>query len=137
MTLIDTGPLVALCNPRDRLHDVAMNHLLGLAATPLCTCEPVLVESCFHLPQRAQRQRLRALLEQLNMTLVSGLGERALWVAVFDWLSQYAEHEPDWVDGCIAVLCGRDKGLEVWTYDCEFRTTWRRPDGTPIPLSTR
>ena len=25
----------------------------------------------------------------------------------------------------------------LWTYDREFRTTWRRPDGTAIPLATR
>ena len=36
-----------------------------------------------------------------------------------------------------AVLCGRDKALKVWTYDGEFRTTWRRPDGTAIPLATK
>jgi hypothetical protein len=40
-------------------------------------------------------------------------------------------------DGCIAVLSGRDRRLKVWTYDREFRTTWRRPDGTVIPMAVR
>ena len=39
----------------------------------------------------------------------------------------YADHEPDWADACLAVLSGRDHDLKVWTYDREFRTTWRRP----------
>jgi predicted nucleic acid-binding protein len=56
---------------------------------------------------------------------------------VFHWLTKYAEHEPDWADACIAVLCGHDKRLKVWTYDREFRTTWRRLDGTVIPMAVR
>jgi hypothetical protein len=63
--------------------------------------------------------------------------EPALHYAVFEWLDKYAEHEPDWADGCIAVLCGRDDRLKVWTYDHEFRTTWRKPDGRVIPLVIR
>ncbi|MBI3263365.1 MAG: PIN domain-containing protein [Acidobacteria bacterium] len=137
MILIDTGPLVALCDPRDGLHTAAMQHLEDLARIPLCTCEAVLVEACFHLPHRAQRQRLRALLEHLNIAPASSVGDYAFWAAVFHWLAQYAEHEPDWADGCIAVLCGQEKGLKVWTYDREFRTTWRRPDGTAIPMAVR
>jgi hypothetical protein len=57
------------------------------------------------------------------------------WFEVLGWLLKYADHEPDWADGCIAVLCGRDRRLKVWTYDREFRTTWRRPDGTAIPMA--
>lgn len=61
----------------------------------------------------------------------------AFWDEVFAWLAKYADHEPDWTDACIAALCGRDKRLKVWTYDREFRTTWRRPDGRPIPLAIK
>lgn len=51
------------------------------------------------------------------------------------WLAKYADHDPDWADGCLAVFSGRDKSLKVWTCDREFRTTWRRPNGTTIPLA--
>jgi hypothetical protein len=37
----------------------------------------------------------------------------------------------------LAVSDSHDKALKVWTYDTEFRTTWRRPDGTAIPLAIR
>jgi hypothetical protein len=56
---------------------------------------------------------------------------------VFDWMEKYADHEPDWTDGCLAVLCGRDRSLKVWTCDTEFRSIWRRPDGSTVPLAVR
>ena len=51
---------------------------------------------------------------------------------VLDWLTKYADHEPDWADACLAVLSGRQKNLKVWTYDREFRTTLRRPNGVAV-----
>ena len=137
MILVDTTPLVALCDPRDSQHGAAMKHLLELAPAQLSICEAVLMEACFHLPRRAQRQRLRAILDQLNIASLSGTGERSFWIEVIAWLTKYAEHEPDWADGCIAVLSGRHDSLKVWTYDREFRTTWRRPDGTAIPMAVQ
>ena len=56
---------------------------------------------------------------------------------VFQWLAKYADHEPDWTDGCIAVLSGYHDRLKVWTYDREFKTTWRRQDGSSIPLAIK
>lgn len=56
---------------------------------------------------------------------------------MFEWLTKYAEREPDWADACLAVLSGRDSKLKVWTYDSEFRTIWRRPDGSAIPMAVK
>jgi hypothetical protein len=44
-------------------------------------------------------------------------------------------HDPDWTDAYLAVVAGTDPRFKVWTYDREFRTTWRRRDGTVIPLA--
>lgn len=137
MILVDTGPLVALCDARDSWHPRAIRQLKKLASTALCTCEAVLVEACFQLPYREQRSRLLALLDSLAISSVRGPGDRNFWPDVFKWLTKYAEHEPDWADACIAVLCGYNARLKVWTYDREFHTTWRRPDGTAIPLTDR
>ena len=136
MILIDTGPLVALCDPRDSHHKTAAKQLTRLAA-PIGTCEAVLMEACFHLPRRIQRQRLRALLDALDILRMTGAEERDLWIDVLEWLTKYGDHDPDWADGCIAVLSGRDERVKVWTYDREFRTTWRRPNGTVFPLAIR
>lgn len=137
MILVDITPLVALCDVRDSLHHVAWRHLARLPRETFAVCDPALTEACFHLPHEAQRRRLRRLLEELAASVLTGGGEVSLWWAVFDWMEKYAEHEPDWADGYLAVLCGRDRRLKVWTYDKEFRTTWRRPDGSPIPLAVR
>ena len=137
MILVDTTPLVALCDARDSQHSLAVKQLERLVSAGLCTCEAVLMESCFHLPHRRQRERLHAVLDALAISSPPAPCDRRFWSDVFDWLAKYSEHEPDWADACIAVLCGHDKRLKVWTYDREFRTIWRRPDGTLIPLAVR
>lgn len=137
MILIDTTPLVALCDARDEKHRIAVKHLESLSSNEFAVCDAVLTEACFHLPYQNQRGRLRALLNGLGAQPVPVANESTFWIEVFDWLGKYADHEPDWADGCLAVLSWRDKDAKVWTYDREFRTTWRRPNGTVIPLALR
>ena len=137
MILVDTTPLVALCDARDQKHRLAVKHLGSLASGEFVVCDAVLTEACFHLPSPPQRQRLRALLEDVNMLPVRLAEESSFWSEVFEWLLKYADHEPDWADACLAVLSGRHRQARVWTYDLEFRTTWRRPNGTVIPLAVR
>lgn len=136
MILIDTAPLVAIVDPRDALHSTALKHLAALSRAGLWVCEAVVMEACFHLPHRMQRERLRAALGELSIDSLP-TGDAGFWGDVFAWLVKYADHEPDWADGCIAVLCGYHKGLKVWTYDREFQTTWRRADGKAIPLAIK
>lgn len=59
------------------------------------------------------------------------------WDDVFDWMERYAEHEPDLADAQLAVLCSKKTDYRVWTYDEEFRSVWRRTDGSRIPIATR
>ena len=134
--LIDTTPLVALCDSRDAKHQLAVRHLQSFASRQFAVCDAVLTEACFHLPHHSQRQRLVALLDGLGVQLMA-MGDNAIWQEVFAWLAKYADHQPDWADGCLAVLSGRHRDAKVWTYDREFRTTWRRPNGTIIPLAVR
>lgn len=137
MILIDTTPLVALCDARDSKHRTALKHLESLAPEEFALCDAVLTEACFHLPHRNQRQRLRALLHDLSVQAIPIMYERDFFLEVLDWLTKYADHEPDWADACLVILSARDEDLKVWTYDREFRTTWRRPNGTAIPLAVR
>jgi predicted nucleic acid-binding protein len=136
MTLVDTGPLVALCDGRDGQHRLAVTQLAQVATRGLCVCEAVLVETCFHLPHTVQRLRLQRLLGDLKIGSLS-TEDLDFQDDVFSWLIKYADHQPDWADACLAVLSGRELGLRVWTYDREFRTTWRRPDGRSIPMAVR
>ena len=52
--LMDTGPLVASLNRRDRFHLWAKARLSELEP-PISTCEPVLAEACFLLRLKARR----------------------------------------------------------------------------------
>ncbi len=137
MILVDTTPLVALCDPRDTLHARALADVDAVARRPLYVCLPVLTEACFLLPHAVHRRRLERLLAELGIRPVVVEDEARVWAQVFGWLDRYAEHEPDWADGWLAVLSGLERTAKVWTYDSEFRTTWRRPDGTRIPLAAR
>lgn len=135
MILLDTGPVVALCDPRDRLNARALRDLDRLAKRTLAVQEPVLTEACFHLPHPVQRDRLERLLVDLAIETHVADDAPAFRSAVLGWLRRYAQHTPDWADACLAVAAGRDRSLRVWTYDDEFRSIWRRPDGTRIPLA--
>jgi predicted nucleic acid-binding protein len=135
--LIDTTPLMAVCDARDSKHRMALKQIELLAPHEFVVCDAVLTETCFHLPHRSQRQRLHALLRDLSVQPIPVMYEQDFFLEVLDWLKKYADHEPDWADACLAILSGRDKDLKVWTYDREFQTTWRRPNGTVIPLAVR
>lgn len=133
MILIDTTPLVALCDPRDDLHRRALRDLARVKLEPVVVCEPILTEACFLLPHAVQRQRLFRLLCELPIRDFTG-EPGSVWPAVFNWLEKYADHEPDWADASLVTLASQTKAAKVWTYDTEFWTTWRGPDGKRIPL---
>jgi predicted nucleic acid-binding protein len=133
--LLDTAPVVALCDPRDALNRRALRDLDRLARQPFILCAPVLTEACFLLPHQAQRQRLRRFLTEFSVVAYRSDDESGLWSDVLDWLIRYQDHDPDWADGYLAVVSGKHRNCRVWTYDREFRTTWRRPDGTRVPLA--
>ena len=79
MILIDTTPLVALCDPRDSLNKTALAHLKVLAKAQFGVCEPVLAEACFHLTAPSQRIRLQRMLERLDVLPVPADDPQSLW----------------------------------------------------------
>jgi predicted nucleic acid-binding protein len=135
MILIDSGPLVALCDARDGKHRMAVTHLASLAGNVFGTCDAVQTKASVHLPRESQRQRLRGLLRELDVEPVPAEPDGRFWSDTFDWLDRHAEHEPDWTDACLAVLSGRDRHTKIWTYDKDFRSTWRRLNGAALPLA--
>jgi predicted nucleic acid-binding protein len=103
----------------------------------LIVCHPVITEACFLLPYAVQRQRLISFISAFAVVTYSTEDESSLWREVFEWLERYREHEPDWADGYLAVVAGRERRFKLWTYDEEFHQVWRRLDGTRIPLAVR
>ncbi len=137
MILLDTGPLVGLCDERDQYHRAATRELKALQGETFATCEAVLAETCFHLDLPHERQRLRTTLRDLRVQVLPTQQGLPLWASTLDWMEKYAEHAPEWADAYLAVLSGLNPQLRVWTFDREFHTIWKRPDGTAIPLVAR
>jgi predicted nucleic acid-binding protein len=135
MILVDTGPWVALVDPRDGLHRRARADLAKLADPSLKVTLPILTETFFHLGSRDARRKLRAMLEELEV-LVQEIADSTIRASM-DWMDHYANHEPDFADAVTVVLSSEIASCRVWTYDREFRTTWRKPDGSTIPLAVQ
>jgi predicted nucleic acid-binding protein len=130
--LVDTNVLVALVDAKDDLHGRAARDLARARGDTLFTPDVVLSETLFLVTKAWARSRLRALLDALA---VQRLLLREPWRdEVFDWLEKYASHQPDLADAMLVVASSREKRSRVWTYDGEFKTTWRRADGTKVPL---
>lgn len=137
MILLDTTPLVALCDTRDALHKRATIDLDRVGRARLGVCASVLTEACFLLENAVKRERLSRLLAALGVQSLAIDADVAVWPRAFAWLSRYAEHEPDWADAILVVACSIDRRAKVWTYDAEFKTTWRREDGSKVPLALK
>jgi predicted nucleic acid-binding protein len=135
MIIMDTGPLIGLIDPRDGLHVRSRADLEKLAGQPMLVTTPVLTEVLFFLRTQIARQKLVALLDQLNVT-IKDVADPAIRSA-FDWMNAYAQHDPDFTDAVTVVLSQEINAATVWTYDSEFRAIWRKPDGSAIPLAVK
>ncbi len=137
MILVDTTPLVALCDAKDALHARSLRDLDRLARERFVASDAVLAEALHLLPASAARSRLTKLVEALPVA--AWLDERAdvSRASALTWMMRYAEHQPDWADALLAVASSRERRARVWTYDSRFSTTWRRIDGSRIPLATK
>jgi predicted nucleic acid-binding protein len=130
---VDTNVLIALVDRRDALHARASKDLVRLASSELRVTSAVLSESVFALPRRDQRGRLSLLVERLPILPAAVEDEEAARRAIFAWLERHSDHQPDYADAELCVLAsGRAR---VWTYDAEFKTVWRRPDGRRVALA--
>src|SRR5689334_21276226 len=107
--LIDTGPLVAAFNPRDRWHAWARERLNELPR-PVLTCEAVLSEAAFLLPAQLRRS-LVALFEERHARLIP-LDDVGRLSAL---LKKYQDVPMDVADGCLVRLSERFPKLPVVT----------------------
>jgi predicted nucleic acid-binding protein len=118
-TILDTGPLVAFLNRRDRFHDWAVARL-GEIEPPLLTCEAVLSEACFllrHLPAGPA-----AVLELVERDLVRvGFSLGAHLPAVSRLLVRYARVPISLADACLIRLAELNTGSPLLTLDSDFR----------------
>jgi predicted nucleic acid-binding protein len=129
--LLDTGPLVAGINRRDRFHDWTRAQL-GEITPPLLTCEPVLAESCFLL--HAYSGGSAAVLELVDRGIIKIAFRVEDHVqAIAKLMAKYASVSMSLADACLVRMSELDPQTSIMTIDTGFRI-YRRYGRQMIPL---
>jgi len=117
--LLDTGPLVAFLNQRERYHSWVKDQLAGLEP-PLFTCEAVLSEACHllrHLPEG--QIAVFNLLDRELMKVEFQVAEEV--TAIRELLERYADLPTSVADACLVRMAELETGSRVLTLDSDFR----------------
>ena len=116
--LLDTGPLVALFNRRDRYHRWAIEQWAELEP-PLLICEPVLTEACFLL--RDLSGGPGAVLELLARgTAKIDYRVEAEAERLGPLMSRYAQMPMSLADACLVRMVEQQSDAAVFTLDRDF-----------------
>jgi len=123
MILVDTGPFVALFDPKDARHDLCKGILKNIR-TPLTTTIPVLTEA-FHMlsPESYGSDRLRdfVLKGGVSVFYLDSAGiERG-----FELMEQYADHPMDLADASLLVAAESLHSNKIFTLDRHDFETYR------------
>ncbi|TKS60358.1 MAG: PIN domain-containing protein [Nitrospira sp.] len=120
MILVDTGPFVALFDPKDAEHG-RCREILSAVRDTLFTTIPVLTEA-FHLltPNSIGADRLR------DFILSSGVSlwfmDHAAIARAFELMEQYGDHPMDLADASLIVAGESLRTTKVFTLDlADFR----------------
>lgn len=130
--LLDTGPLVAFLNRRERHHSWAVA-ALGAHKPPLLTCEAVLSEAVFLLKRIPGAAA--AALEMVERGLVSPVFRLDAEVnATRALLARYERAGMELADACLVRLAELHADCVLMTLDSEFRDVYRRHGRQAIPV---
>jgi predicted nucleic acid-binding protein len=126
--ILDTGPLVAAINAKERSHAWAGEQLKGMVF-PMLTCEPVLTEACFLLGKNygAVFHMLDAGFLKLGFSLADEAG------VVARLMKKYADVPMSLADACLVRMSEIHDGSKVFTLDRDFKI-YRRNGRQTIPL---
>ena len=115
MILVDTGPLVALFDPRDAKH-ARCREVLRTIREPLSTTVPVLTE-VFHMlsPGSLGADRVRDFVTEHGMAVWFMDGERL--GRAFELMEQYADHPMDLADASLIAAAEALNTRKVFTVD--------------------
>lgn len=120
MILVDTGPLIALFDPRDADHKRCRD-ILSTIRDSLTTTLPVLTEA-FHLltPNSIGADRLRDFVLQGGATL--WFMDQETTVRAFELMEKYGDHPMDLADASMIVAAEVLRTTKIFTLDmADFR----------------
>lgn len=128
--LLDTGPLVAFLNARDRYH-VWSTRVFGGIPGPVFSCEAVLSEACFLL------RRLKGGPEAVMKLVERGLVRIPFRIeseagSVRRLLARYASVPMSLADACLVRMSEQSPESVVLTLDRDFRI-YRRQGRNVVP----
>ena len=117
--MLDTGPLVALLNRRDRYHRWTTEEWADVEP-PVLTCEAVLTEACFLL--RKSPRGPAAILELVGRAVIKvAYDVEADVEALGRLMTRYADVPMSLADACLVRIIERQPDATVLTLDRDFR----------------
>lgn len=129
--IVDTGPLVAYFNRRDRWHRWTADQMAALNP-PLLTCEPVITEACFLIQRAGGRPAdLIRKITQRSLEIAIDLEEDASGIESL--MQRYADTPMSLADACLVRLTERFPDCRLFTLDSDFEH-YRRNGRQVIPL---
>jgi predicted nucleic acid-binding protein len=128
--LADTGPLVALLNPRDQYHEWARARFDEFTE-PLLTCDAVLAETAFLLSACPGANATLMALWRRGAFRVDFPTEREK-TALARLMTKYRDLPISFADACLIRLSELHAASIVWTLDGHFRV-YRRHGRQTIP----
>jgi predicted nucleic acid-binding protein len=131
-TLLDTGPLVAFLNRRDRYHAWAKRYL-DESEPPLLTCEAVLSEACFLL--RGYERGPETVIDLVDRGLLAvSLNLEKEAAPLKRLLARYAGVPMSLADACLVRMSELHPDAVLLTLDSDFRI-YRKNRRAVIPTS--
>jgi predicted nucleic acid-binding protein len=123
MILVDTGPLVALFDPKDGQHQRCVKALKSIRE-PASTTTPVLTEA-FHMlgPASIGSDRLREFVERGGLSV--WFLERVSLTRAFELMELYADHPMDLADASLVAAAESMGTRKIFTVDRKDFETYK------------
>lgn len=129
--IIDTGPIVAFLNKRDRYFTWA-NVTFNMLEPPVYTCEPVVSEACFLLRNiEGGSIAVAELIERRLVEIDFDLSGEIQTVKKL--MSKYANVPMSLADACLIRMTEIEKNSQIITLDQDFHV-YRRFDRQQVPV---
>lgn len=128
---VDTGPIVALLNARDRHHAWARK-TFSILEPPLLTCEAVMAEAC-HLLRRLQGGGAAALALMTAGVLEIHFDLASEIAAVRALMTRYESVPMSLADASLVRIAELDARTQIVTLDSDF-SIYRRAGRHPLKV---
>jgi len=129
--ILDTGPLVAFLNRRDKFHQWALAQW-GQIAPPMLTCEAVISEACFLLGSTTTgTDSVMQMLDREVISISFCLNDNLQPVKKL--LTKYRSVPMSLADACLVRMSELNSNSQVFTLDSDF-SFYRKNGRRVIPI---